>query len=70
MEYIFLSIYVILMLVIHIRISLKELLLTGTLLNQEFLVVKLRSSLRKCYSRLHDFVSCFVLNIFYSQLNE
>ena len=36
----------------------RGLLLTRKLLNQGFLVVKLKSSLRKCYGRHHDLVNC------------
>ena len=35
----------------------RGLLLTRKLLNQSFLVVKLKSSLRKFYGRLHDFIN-------------
>ena len=40
----------------------RGLLLTGKLLNQEFLLVKLKSSLRKCYGRYHDLVDRYVRN--------
>jgi uncharacterized protein YbcC (UPF0753/DUF2309 family) len=43
-------------LVVLIRISVRGLLLTRKLLNQGFLLVKLKSSLRKFYYRHHDLV--------------
>jgi hypothetical protein len=43
-------------LVVPIRISLRELLLTRKLLNQGFLFVKLMLSLRKFYGRHHDLI--------------
>jgi len=36
----------------------RGLLLTGKLLNQGYLVVKLKSSLRKFYDHHHDFINC------------
>ena len=57
MEYIYLSWYDIPELVVSIRISLiRGLLLTRRLLNQGFLLVKLKSSLRTFYDRHHDLV--------------
>ena len=44
----------------------RGLLLTKKLLNQGFLLVKLKSSLRKCYSRPHDLVDSY--GIFVSQI--
>ena len=44
----------------------RGLLLTRKLLNQGFLLVKLKSSLRKCYGRHHDLVDHY--GIFVSQM--
>jgi hypothetical protein len=41
----------------------RGLLLTRKLLNQGFLLVKLKSSLRKCYGRHHDLVDCYVIYV-------
>ena len=41
----------------------RGLLLTGKLQNQEFLLVKLRSSLRKFYSRHHDLVNRYRISM-------
>ena len=57
MEYIYLSWYDIPELVVSIRISLiRGLLLTRRLLNQGFLLAKLKSLLRTFYDRHHDLV--------------
>ena len=41
----------------------KELLLTRKLLNQGFLLEKLKSSLRKCYDRHHDLVDRYGISV-------
>ena len=41
----------------------RGLLLTKKLMNQGFLLVKLNSSLRKCYGRHHDFVDRFGISV-------
>ena len=41
----------------------RELLLTRKLLNQEFLVVKLKSSLREFYGRHHDLVIRYGISV-------
>jgi hypothetical protein len=46
----------------------RGLLLTRKLLNQGFLLVKLKSSLRKFYGRYHDLVDCY--GIYVSQLTK
>jgi hypothetical protein len=43
----------------------RGLLLTRTLLNQGFLLVKLKSSLRKFYRRHHDLVDCYGIATLY-----
>ena len=51
-------------LVVPIRISLiRGLLLTRKLLNQGFLLVKLKSSLRKCYRRHYDLVDRYGISV-------
>ena len=62
MEYISLSWYDIPELVFPIRISLRGLLLTRKLLNQEFLLVRLKSSLQKFYGRHNDLCNICVTN--------
>ena len=49
--------------VVFIMISLIELLLTRKLLIQGFLVVKLKSSLRKFYGRHHDMCSHYEISV-------
>ena len=44
----------------------RGLLLTRKLLNQGFLLVKLKSSLRKCYGRHHDLVDHYGISVFRS----
>ena len=69
MEYISLSWYDIPEFVVPIRMSLvldRELLLTRKLLNQGFLLVKLKSSLRKFYGHHHDLVDRY--GIYVSQM--
>ena len=41
----------------------RRVLLTRKLLNQEFLLVKLKSSLRKFYGRHHDLVDCYGISV-------
>ena len=41
----------------------RGLLLTRKLLNQGFLLVKLKSSLRKCYDRQHDLVDRYGISV-------
>jgi hypothetical protein len=41
----------------------RGLLLTRILLNQGFLLVKLKSSLRKFYGRHHDLVDCYGISV-------
>jgi hypothetical protein len=41
----------------------RGLLLTRNLLNQGFLLVKLKSSLRKCYGRHHDLVDRYRISV-------
>jgi hypothetical protein len=43
----------------------RGLLLTGKILNQRFLLVKLKSSLQKSYGRHHDFVNCYGISVSY-----
>jgi len=46
-------------LVISLRTSLIEMVLRRTLLNQWFLLMKLKSSLRKIYGRHHGLFDCY-----------
>jgi hypothetical protein len=46
-------------------VSTRGLLLTGKVLNQRFLLVKLKSSLQKSYGRHHDFVNCYGISVSY-----
>ena len=52
---------------LFIRYS-RGLLLTRKLLDQRFLVAKLKSSLRRLYGRHHDLVNCY--GIYVSQMSE
>ena len=41
----------------------RGLLLTGKILNERFLLVKLKASLQKSYGRHHDFVNCYGISV-------
>ena len=68
MEYTSLSWYDIPELVVHIRISLRGLLLTRKLLNKRLLLVKVKSLLRKFYGRHHDLVNRYGIHVSVSQM--